>query len=108
MADDLKVAVTAEPLNIVNRLGHLDCKIKGIVCPNENVDIIAGLNWHRQLKPVIDWESFVLIVLRNGVECKVYSSADYRMKDFIFFCLVETENSAKLNLTHANLKACFL
>ena len=99
MADDSKVAVTAESLNIVIRLGHLDCKIKGILCPNLNVDIIAGLNWLRQLKPVIDWESSVLTVSRNGVNYKVYPySADYRMKDFIFVRLVETENSTKLNL----------
>ena len=72
---------------------------KGIVCPYLNVNIIAGLNWLRQLKPVIDWESSVLTVARNGVNIKIYpDSSDYRMKDFIFVCLVETKTSPKLNL----------
>ena len=108
LADDSKVAVTAESSNIVIRLGHLDCKIKGIVCQNLNVDIIVGLNWLRQLKPVINWESSVLTVSRNGVNYKVYPySADYRMKDFIFVRLVETENSAKLNLNSCKFEGVY-
>ena len=47
---------------------------KGIVCPNLNVDIIAGLSWLQQLKPTIDWKSSVLTVLRNRVNYKVYST----------------------------------
>ena len=65
LANSLKVTVKTETLTINIRLGHLDCKIKGIVCPNLNVNIIAGLNWLRQLKPVIDWESSVLLVLET-------------------------------------------
>ena len=70
LADSLKVTVKTETSTINIRLGHLDCKIKGIVCPNLNVNIIAGLNWLRQLKPVIDWESSVLTVARNSVNHK--------------------------------------
>ena len=55
LADDLKVAATAESLNIVIRLGHLDCKIKVIVW-KKFIDIIAKLNWLRQLKPVIKFD----------------------------------------------------
>ena len=99
LADSSKFTVKTETLTINIRLGHLDCKIKGIVCPNLNVNIIAGLNWLRQLKPVIDWESSVLTVAKNGLNYKIYpDSSDYRMKDFIFVCLVETETSPKLNL----------
>ena len=90
LADSLKVTVKTETSTINIRLGHLDCKIKGIVCPNLNVNIIAGLNWLRQLKPVIDWESSVLTVARNGVNYKFNpDSSDHRMKDFIFVCLME-------------------
>ena len=41
LADQSRVAVKAETSAITIRLGHLECKIKGIVCPNLNVDIIA-------------------------------------------------------------------
>ena len=51
---------------------------------NLNVDIIAGLNWLRQLKPVIEWKSSVLTVSRNDVNYKVYPySADYKMNFFL-------------------------
>ena len=73
----IKVDVTAVFLNIVIRLGHLDCKIKEIVCLNLNVDIIAGLDWLRQLKPVIDWESSVLTVSKNYVNYKFSYSIYY-------------------------------
>ena len=105
LADSSKVTVKTETSTINIRLGHLDCKIKGIVCPNLNVNIIAGLNWLRQLKPVIDWESSVLTVARNGVNYKIYpDSSDYRMKDFIFVCLVETKLSPKSNLDTCTFK----
>ena len=68
----MKVAVTAETLSIHIKLGHLDCKIKGIMCLNLNIDISAGLNWFWQLKPVIDWKSSVLAVSKNGVIYKIY------------------------------------
>ena len=67
LADQSRVAVKAETSAITIRLGHLECKIKGIVCPNLNVDIIAGLSWLWQLKPTINWESSVLTILRNRV-----------------------------------------
>ena len=72
LADQSRVAVKAETSAITIRLGHLECKIKGIVCPNLNVDIIAGLSWLQQLKPAINRESSVLTVLRNRVSYKVY------------------------------------
>ena len=82
LADESRVFVKAETSAITIILGHLECKIKGIVCPNINVDIIAGLSWLRQLKPTIIWESSVLTVLRNGVDYKVYpTDLNHRMKD---------------------------
>ena len=85
----------------------MDCKIKGIVCPNLNVDFFVGLHWLRQLKPVIDWESSVITVPGNDVNYKIHPyRADYRMKDFIFVCLVETKTLQSLTLTLANLKVC--
>ncbi len=47
LADQSRVAVKAETSAITIRLGYLECKIKGIVCLNLNVDIIAGLSWLR-------------------------------------------------------------
>ena len=64
------------------------------MCPNLKADLIAGPDLHRQLKPVIEWESSVLVVLKNSLNYKIYPrSVDYWMKDFIFFSLVETESS---------------
>ena len=86
MADSLKRTVKTETSTINMRLGHLDCKIKGIVCPNLNVNIIAGLNWLRQLKPVIDWKPSVLTVSRNGLNYKIYpDSLDYRIRTLFLF-----------------------
>ena len=62
LVDNLYVDVKAETLSIIIKLGHLSCKIKGIVCSKLNIDIIAGLNWLRQLKPVINWECSVQTV----------------------------------------------
>ena len=105
LADNSKVAVKTETLTIDIRLGHLDRQIVGIVFQNLNVDIIAGLNWLRQHKPVIDWESSVLTVARNSVNYKVYpGSSDHKMKEFIFVCLKETETSPKLNLDTCNFE----
>ena len=67
LADQSRVAIKAETSAITIRLGHLECKIKGIVCLNLNVVIIAGLSWLRQLKPTIDWESSAMSFLRIGV-----------------------------------------
>ena len=67
LADQSRVAIKAETSAITIRLGHLECKIKGIVFPYLNVDKIVVLSWLRQSKPTIDWESSVLTVLRNGV-----------------------------------------
>ena len=86
-----------ETFSIGIRLGHLDCKIKGIVCENLEINIIAGLYQLRQIKSVIDWDSSVLTVSRNGVNYKIYLiNLDYRMKDFIFVELL------KLNPTLSN------
>ena len=74
LADQSRVAVKAETSAITNRLGHLECKTKGIVCPNLDVDKIAGLSWLQQLKPTINWESYVLTVSRNRVNYKVYTT----------------------------------
>ena len=61
------------------------------------------LTW--KAKAVIYWEFSVNIISRDSLNYKVYPYiADYRMKDFIFFCLVETENSAKLNLNSCKFK----
>ena len=43
LADQSKVTVKAEIYVINIRLGCLDFKIRGIVCPNLNIDIIAKL-----------------------------------------------------------------
>ena len=73
----------------------MDYKIRGIVCPNLNVDIIVGLDCLKQLKPAVDWDSSVLTVLKNSVNYKVYpSSADSRIKDFIFVKIVKTNKSS--------------
>ena len=45
LADQSRVAVKAETSAITIRLGHLKCKIKGIVFPNLYVDKIAELSW---------------------------------------------------------------
>ena len=59
-----------------------------------NLDIIAGSDWLRQLKKAIDWDSSVLMVLRNSVNYKVYlSNTDSRMKDLIFMNIMETNES---------------
>ena len=107
LADQSRVAVKAETSAITIRLGHLECKIKGIVCPNLNVDIIAGLNWLRQLKPAIDWESSVLTVLRNGVNYKVYpANLNHRMEDYVFVKIVEMEetNNNNINFEYCNFE----
>ena len=107
LADQSRVAVKAETSAITIRLGHLECKIKGIVCPNLNVDIIAGLNWLRQLKPAIDWESSVLTVLRNGVNYKVYpSNLNHRMEDYVFIKIVEMEENNNNNNNNINFDKC--
>ena len=67
LANDLKLAFTAESSNIIIRLGLLGRKIKGDVCLKQNVDIIAGFHWLRQLKPVFDWVFSLLNVSRNDV-----------------------------------------
>ena len=47
-------------------------------------------------KANFDWESSVLTVSRKCVNYKVYPySADYRMKDFIFVCLVKKRELSK-------------
>ena len=107
LAEQSRVALKAEASAITIRLGHLECKIKGIVCPNLNVDIIAGLNWLKQLKPNIDWESSVLIVLRNGVNYKVYpANLNHRMEDYIFVKIVEMEetNNNNINCDNCNFE----
>ena len=45
LADNTQITVKTEVSAITIRLGHLNCRIQGIVCPNLNYDIIAGLNW---------------------------------------------------------------
>ena len=58
------------------------------------MDIIAGLNRLRQLKPTIDKESSVLTVLRNRVNYKVYpANLNYRMEDYLFVKIVEMEET---------------
>ena len=94
LTDQFKVAVKAETSAITFRLGYLECKIKGIVCPNLNVDLIVGLSWLWQLKPNIDWESSVLTVSRNRVNYKVYpTDLNHRMEDYIFIKIVEKEEN---------------
>lgn len=100
------MAVKTETLTLDIRLGHFGFKIKGnLYVQILNVGIISGLNWLRKLKPVINWESSVLTVARNGVNYKFYPySSDHRMKEFMFVCLVETKTSPKLNLDTCNFK----
>ena len=109
LADQSRVAVKAETSAITIRLGHLECKIKGIVCLNLNVDIIAGLNWLRQLKPANDWESSVLTILRNRVIYKVYpANLNHRMEDYVFVKIVKMEetnnNNNNINFDNCNFE----
>ena len=73
LVDQSRVTLKAETSVINIRLGHLYCKIKDIICPNLNVDIIIGLNNLKQLKCQLLIESFfVLTVLKNMVYYKVF------------------------------------
>ena len=70
----MKEAVTAETPSIHIKLGHLYCKIKGIVCPNFKCGYYCGVNLVMAIKTHHHWESSVLTVLRKGVNYKVYQS----------------------------------
>ena len=56
------------------------------------MDIIAGLNWLRQLEPAINWESSLLTVLKNVVKYKVYpANLNHRMEDYVFVKIITKE-----------------
>ena len=55
LADHSRILVnrSIKPINI--SLGSLRVKIFGLVCLNLTMDIIAGMDWLRVFKPIIDW-----------------------------------------------------
>ena len=45
MADKSRVLVNRRIDSININLGYLTVKIEGLICPNLNIDIIAGMDW---------------------------------------------------------------
>ena len=101
LTDQSRVTVNkqVEPISIF--LGNLTTKIGGLIFPNLNIDIIAGIDWLCQLKPMIDWETSTLIVIRGGVNFNVYPvGMHHLLKDFVFVKVVEVEEDGKTNWDH--------
>ena len=76
------------------------------------MDIITRLSWLWQLKNAINWESSVLTILRNRVNYKIYpANLNYRIEDYVFIKIVETEennnNNNNINFDKCNFETIY-
>ena len=86
-----------EPICI--NLGHLTVKVRGLICPNLSINIIAGMDWLCQVRPTIDWETSTLTVGWGGINYNVYPDGMHHLfKDYVFVNMVEARETKTLDL----------
>ena len=92
LADQSTVVVNKVIAPITINLGSINIKIYGLVCLNLTIDIIAGLDWLRVFKPIIDWDTSMLTVTRKGINYHVYpQGVDHLLKDYVFVKLAKSK-----------------
>ena len=68
--------------------------IRGLVLPNMLRNIIIGMDWLRNNKPIVDWDTSVLTLKQNGVGFQVYpNSIDRLQQDTVFVRIIEHKDA---------------
>lgn len=101
VANGARVPVLGEALPFSVRMVDINSTFRGLVIDNLSHDIIAGVDWLRTNRPVIDWESSVLTLRRNGVGFQIYpDSLDVLRRETVFVRVVEHEDCGPYQKGH--------
>ena len=97
MADKSKVLLEGETTPFQIDLQGIKTSIKGLVMPNINYDIVAGMDWFTRVNPSVCWKTKTITINRNGGNFNILKEPnDLILRDTVFVQVINLDDSDHL------------
>ena len=98
MADKSKVLLEGKTAPFKIDLQGIQTTIKGLVMPNLNYDIVAGMDWFSQVNPRICWKTKTITVKQNRVNFNIFKEPNnLLLRDTVFVQITNKDNSEQFS-----------